>query len=337
MVDNMKKLKLQYDQKKLLYEKFCKEIKAQLFELLHQEGIALAFPIESRVKLWESILSKYNHSKIIPKVLEEISDIAGIRIILLFRRDQEKVCRIISDNFNVIKTENTLDRLSVDQFGYGSVHFEVTPKEEWFSVPTLRTLRDLAAEIQVRTASQHIWAAASHTLQYKRERHVPNRVRRSINLVAALLELVDREFERVLVDRGAYVAELDRIKGDEPLNTDILQKILADEFPLKNLNDKGEDFVDLLEELIAFGILNARSLQELIKKHRKTIFSKEKEAVEDIGREGRQSRYSYNLERVAKGVFYTQTGLLRQGLREEFGKKYDEYLNTKFLREHKMK
>lgn len=56
----------------------------------------------------------------------------------------------------------------------------------------------LKAEVQVRTVTQHVWAAASHVLQYKQEASVPLPVRRSIYRVSALLETVDLEFERVL-------------------------------------------------------------------------------------------------------------------------------------------
>lgn len=334
MSGNTNSLRVQYEQKKSLYKKFCQEIMGQLFELLHQGGIALAVPIESRVKSWESILDKCNRREMIPKALEEISDIAGLRIVLLFKRDQKKVCDIISDNFEVIKMENTQDRLSVDQFGYGAVHFEVKLKKEWRSLPTLRELGGLQAEIQVRTASQHIWATASHVLQYKRERHVPKPVLRAINRVAALLETVDLELERVLVARGTYIAQLAKVEGDEPLNTDILQKILAEEFPPENANETGEDLSALLDDLTDFGILNVRSFRELVKKHRKAIFSAEREAVESQKKWKEQSTFKYKPERVAKGVFYTHGGLSRVALRKEFGKKFEEYLREKYLQKN---
>jgi ppGpp synthetase/RelA/SpoT-type nucleotidyltranferase len=60
-------------------------------------------------------------------------------------------------------------------------------------------------ELQLRTLAQHIWAVASHKLQYKREASVPVPIRRSINRVSALLEMVDLEFDRVLLEREQYV------------------------------------------------------------------------------------------------------------------------------------
>lgn len=162
MKDDISILRSEYELKSSLYGKLCREIKAQLSELLHRQRIILALPIESRVKSWESISEKCQRRDITPAALAEIGDIAGLRIVLLFRRDQEKVCDIIREYFEVVGVEDTINRLSADQFGYGSVHFQIRLKAEWLVLPTLSELRGLQTEIQVRTASQHIWAEASH-------------------------------------------------------------------------------------------------------------------------------------------------------------------------------
>lgn len=98
------------------------------------------------------------------------------------------------------------------------------------SVPSLNTLGGLAAEIQVRTMAQHIWAASSHVLQHKNESNVPLPVSRSIHRVSALLETVDFELERVLIDRERYSAEIN-LSSEEPLNVDSLRKLLDSLLP----------------------------------------------------------------------------------------------------------
>jgi putative GTP pyrophosphokinase len=156
MSTNVDVLKAEYEQKESLYNKFCREMEVQLSELLRLNGIALAFPIEKRVKSWESISQKCERDNITPMTLREIGDIAGLRVIILFKRDQERVCEIIQQHFDVLEVEDTTNRLSADQFGYGSVHLQVRPKAEWLVLPTLSELQGLHAEIQVRTASQHV-------------------------------------------------------------------------------------------------------------------------------------------------------------------------------------
>lgn len=328
MSANINALRAEYKQKKPLYGKFCREMETQLLELLRLNGIALAFPVESRVKSWESISKKCERESIIPATLGEIGDIAGLRIILLFRRDQEKVCETIRQFFEVLEVEDTANRLLADQFGYGSIHFQVRPKAEWLVVPTLSELQGLRAEIQVRTASQHIWAEASHALQYKRESHVPMPLRRTINRVAAILETVDLEFERVLSERGTYVEQLGTFDKDEPLNTDILEKVLSAELPPEN-KDVDEQFGELLDDLIAFNIDDAMSLRALLKKHHDSIFADEAERVKAASAKKAQITSPDAHERADKGVFYTHAGLVRGALRQEFGEKFNNYLREK--------
>lgn len=328
MTGDMSILRSEYELKNSQYEKLCKEATTQLSELLHQEHITLAFPIDSRVKSWESVSGKCQRRDTIPATLAEVGDIAGLRIVLLFRRDQEKVRGIIQEHFEVLKVEDTIDRLSVDQFGYGSVHFQIRLKPEWLVLPVLSELRDLQAEIQVRTASQHIWAEASQFFQYKSKIHVPRPMLRTINRVAAILELVDLEFDRALTERETYIGEPSTFEEDQPLNTDVLEKILADEFPPENKTD-GEPFGMLLDDFIAFGIDNVRSLKELLRKHRHAVFAAEEASVKDLRK--KKVKGVYVSRRARGGVFYTHTGLARRALREEFG---DEAVSAWIIKAH---
>jgi putative GTP pyrophosphokinase len=329
MAEDIALLKSEYEQKKGLYEQLCRELKVQLVEILRQENITLAFPIETRVKSWESIHDKCTRNDITPISLREIADIAGLRIVLLFKPDLEKVCNILTENFAVLKVEDTQNRLSVDQFGYGSVHFELEPKEDWFSLPTLKALKGLQCEVQVRTASQHIWAASSHTLQYKRESDIPVPIRRGINRLAALLEMVDLEFERILFDRQQYVADLEKISVDEPLNSDIIKKILEDEFPPQNLDKSGEDYSELLEDLSAFNVTTAKSLRSILRKNRIKVMEAEANALKKIQTKGEKSGFTFSRDRISRGVFYTLVGLARTALEEEFGQAFRKHMKLR--------
>src|ERR1700693_5111858 len=184
----LKSLEKEYQTDAARFGALCTEIVRQIDELLKAEKITLSSPPEFRVKSWASIVEKIRRYELDPKCLAEIRDVAGIRIIALFRRDLDRIERILETNLKILYKEDTFGRLSENQFGYGSIHYEVEPPPEWMQVPTLRKLEGLRAEIQVRTGSQHIWAATSHILQYKKEAHVPPPMRRAINRVAALLE-----------------------------------------------------------------------------------------------------------------------------------------------------
>lgn len=267
---SIEELQREYQEKRGLYEELCRQLATQISELLREARITTASPIEHRVKSWESIVDKIERNQIEPKDLGEIRDVAGLRMVAVFRRDLATMTDIIEKHFQVLHKEDTMGRLGENQFGYGSIHYEVNVPPDWFKVPTLKRLQGLCAEIQVRTGSQHIWAAASHLLQYKREVHVPVPLRRSINRVAALLETVDLEFERVLVEREHYVEQIDREEKHELLNTESLRRVLDKMFPDENRTDD-EQYGELVDDFTEFKVKTTTELRTLIERHWQTV------------------------------------------------------------------
>ncbi|MCY8141843.1 hypothetical protein P9D79_20550 [Bacillus haynesii] len=314
-------LKKQYELEFSNYNTLCKEVIRHLEVLFNEKSIKLAVPIHFRIKEWESITDKCQRYSLQPSKIGEINDLAGIRIVTLFKSDISIIQEIINSTFTVLREEDTANRLSEDQFGYGSIHYEITLPESWDEIPALKTLKGKNVEIQLRTASQHAWAAASHILNYKKESHVPQPVRRTINRVSALLETVDLEFERVLQERK----EFDQIPIEEQdtLNTDTLRKVLDKMLPAENKGDD-EDYSIMLDELIKFGITNVGRLESLINNHLSKALEKDKRTVNDAQNQIERNKnyeaiYKSDLERISKGVFYIHMGLLREILKQEFG------------------
>ena len=98
------------------------------------------------------------------KDIKSLPDLIGIRSILLFRTDLERVEKLILETFNVLSSEDTAKRLGEAQFGYQSQHYVLRLPEPWLAIPSMADLGELQVDIQVRTLAQHIWAAASHKL-----------------------------------------------------------------------------------------------------------------------------------------------------------------------------
>lgn len=188
-------LETQYHKLEGTANRFALSLIDQFGHLLKDHDIPLGIPIEHRVKSWDSIAEKIERKEIGLNDLTELSDFVGLRLIPLFKRDVLKTSEIICNKFRVIKEEDLVSRLKEDQFGYQSRHLLITIPEVWLEVPSLEEFASLKAEIQIRTLAQHMWAAASHYLQYKRESAVPLPIRRSIHRVSALLETADLEFD----------------------------------------------------------------------------------------------------------------------------------------------
>ena len=298
------------------YKSLCDGIAAQLSALLDRANLSLAMPITTRVKEWDSLVEKCERNGLSPKSVVEIGDISGIRVVFLFMRDEKIGRRLIEENLVILSREDTVERLSSDQFGYGSIHYQVRPKPEWLAVPTMAELGGLQAEIQVRTVSQHIWAEVSHALQYKREAQVPDPIKRSLYRVSALLDLVDLEFERFLEDRDAYEESLKAGTLEAQLNPDIVRRIVADYLPIENASDE-ENYGDLLDDLTAAGVTRVEELVAMIEAKRDQVNALEAadlEATRTAVREGKEVG-DQEKDRLDRGVYNSRVGLVKLALR----------------------
>lgn len=293
----------------------------QLNHLLFKENISLGVPIESRVKNWSSIEEKLERKDLSLICVEDLDDLIGMRLILLFRRDLAFIGKLLSENLNILSSEDKSAQLSETQFGYQSQHFIVKLPKQWLNVPTWRDLGDLRVEIQVRTLAQHIWAAVSHKLQYKHEASVPPPLRRSIHRASALLETVDIEFDRLLEAREAYVEQV-IIQNDpeKPLNVDILESILTKILPAQN-KKPNEPYDQLISDLHFFGVHTAGQLEDLLVRHYDAILKSDAAQAKTNKRD--------------EGFYFQHIGLVRQGLRKEFGEdEVKDYLIEQMKEKH---
>ncbi|WP_227815163.1 GTP pyrophosphokinase [Nitrogeniibacter aestuarii] len=306
----------------------------QLEHLVASCGLTLGVPIESRVKTWDSLVEKLARKGLRPKCLSDVDDLIGIRVIFLFQRDVAPFKEAISETFSVLSSEDTSQRLMEAQFGYKSEHYVIKMPADWERIPSLKGLSERKIELQVRTLAQHIWAAASHKLQYKHEDSVPFPVRRSIYRVSALLETVDLEFSRVLDEREEYVKvqAVESAKDDE-LNVSVLEAVLDELFPLSNKDRGAEDYSELIRDLNNFNVFNRGDLIGLIKDNLDEVLKSENKQVEmrrsDDDHDYLMNRGESVAERLDRGVFFNHVGLAREALRAEFG---DDEVNDWLIR-----
>lgn len=330
-----KKYEVEYQKIEGNLNRFRHALLKEFEQLLKNEKVSLGFPIQNRTKSLSSIFDKIESKRFrIKESIGELQDLVGIRIILLFKRDIKKVCKIIETNLSVINKYDTLEKLKEDQFGYSSIHFIVTIPEEWSKVPTFFDLKNFVAEIQIRTLSQHNWAEVSQELQYKQEKSVPRQLIRSIGRVSALLETVDLEFERLLSQRDEYIYNIDKeLKSTKntPLDVDLLEIITDRALPSENKMPT-ESYSELLEELRNFGINMKQDLENLISEQLRNASEQDKKRVKEIELDSDVNKKSMNKianDRVMKGVFFTHVGLIRLMLQNKFPENWEKHIMKK--------
>lgn len=196
MEDQKNNLHDQFLKVRPTYEAFTQRLEDLICQLLKSHQIKYHL-LESRTKTIDSFCEKAcRPGKGYASPLEEITDLSGVRIILYYLDDVERVAKLIRREFTVdeSRSEDTTGRLKENEFGYLSVHFVVQLSDERNSLREWREFAGLRTEFQVRTVLQHGWAAISHALQYKSEYDAPKQLRRRLFRLSGLLELADEEF-----------------------------------------------------------------------------------------------------------------------------------------------
>lgn len=126
-------------------------------------------PIESiktRLKKRKSLMRKiikYNVDLNIPSIMENINDIAGVRIICSFTEDIYELERCFLDQDDIILIQRKDYIENPKESGYRSLHLIV-------GVPIF--LKDekkiMRVEVQMRTIAMDFWASLEHKIRYKK-------------------------------------------------------------------------------------------------------------------------------------------------------------------------
>jgi ppGpp synthetase/RelA/SpoT-type nucleotidyltranferase len=300
--------------------RFASELAKQLSQLVERCGVALAVPVQRRVKSWDSLSMKLRRSPAPIETLRDTQDLVGLRLILLFRRDIEIVDTALEKSLRIIRVYDTDQLLRDDQFGYSSRHYVLGLPKEWASVPTFVGLEDLTAEIQVRTLAQHMWAEASNFLQYKREDSAPLSMRRALSRCSALLEMLDVEFDRVLQERDGH-RKCVAVGGSRTrLDVDLLEKTLDAFLPQKNKST--EPYGELLVELEHFGIKTVDQLRKLIGRRRRDAERQENHQLAEFRNllDSGVEPMAVDAKKVRRGICFSHAGWVRVMLGREFGR-----------------
>ncbi|MEQ9299000.1 MAG: hypothetical protein RIF33_10570 [Cyclobacteriaceae bacterium] len=257
------------------FKRLAEKVGQIIEELLELENINY-HAVFYRAKTIDSFSEKIKNPKY-NNPLEELTDLAGIRIIGYVEDDVEAISKIIERSFT-IDPANSIDKskdLGVDKVGYKSVHYVCALPSGRTALPEYFRFKNLKFEIQIRTILQHSWAEIEHDKNYKFTGELPPKIQRRFKLVAGNLELADREFNQLSRDIDEYAKEVAKSteKGELEidLNSTALKQYLATKFskPIKEERilptfngSKNESII--LRELRDFGLKTLSDLDQLI-------------------------------------------------------------------------
>jgi ppGpp synthetase/RelA/SpoT-type nucleotidyltranferase len=262
----MEDLKEFYSQNMRKYESAAQKIEGIINEIIKSENIQI-HSVSRRVKTLDSYLKKAERYKN-PK--EEIMDYIGVRVITYVISDMEKVSNIIEKEFNVDKKNsiNKSKELGNDRMGYRSIHYIASINDKRKALPEYSSCNDCIFEIQIRTILQHSWAEVEHD-NYKYSGELPHEIKRRLNLLSAVLEAADNEFNTISQEIDNYIKYVnneieENNLADIEINTASLREFIMNRYGKYNIDNDMRDDNILINELNDFGIKNLKEIEEII-------------------------------------------------------------------------
>lgn len=182
-----------------VYAAGIKEIKTKL-EILDEEfhvkfDYNPIHSIESRLKSPQSLykkLKKRNLPLTVESVKENIYDVAGVRVIVNYIDDINKIARLLvkQSDITLIRVKDYVATPKPN--GYRSLHLVV-------KVPIFLATKVeyIPVEVQIRTIAMDFWASLEHRLRYKTNEAVPPELANRLSECAELVSMLDLEMQNI--------------------------------------------------------------------------------------------------------------------------------------------
>lgn len=183
----------------MMYQCAIREVRTK-FEILNDD-LALhnnRNPIEmikSRVKKPQSILEKLKRRGLelsIPSVLENLNDVAGIRVICSFVDDIYKVAEMFTcqDDVTLLQVKDYIKNPKPN--GYRSYHMIV-------EIPVFFADRKqpVKVEVQLRTIAMDFWASLEHGMKYKKDMPEAEEVIAELKSCADIIAATDLRMQAI--------------------------------------------------------------------------------------------------------------------------------------------
>lgn len=288
MADESKSQFLQeYRGRRALYADFSNALRNLLEQLLADGNVKFqqtSSREKDEVKLEEKIDRKKAEGKVYQK-LEEIEDLAGVRIIFYLEEEKTKFINLLHEEFgkNGIVSVESKRKLR----GYRADHFILKLNPERERLAEYRRFQGLKCELQLTTVLHHAWSELEHDVVYK-----PNGNKELLSSLGfdAIAEGFEEIMEKHIVPASLRFAHLVKMNDDLMSAAEFFgQDFLAEVTSAKD-NDSLYEYLEILEQ---FGSWKP---QETVAIVRAILFSKP--AMEKIER-----------SRFGRRVFYGKGNL----------------------------
>ncbi|HWY07110.1 MAG TPA: RelA/SpoT domain-containing protein [Candidatus Acidoferrales bacterium] len=253
----------QFDRKRDILEALCAKTKG-LIEASLQEAPIQYQSVQTRVKTRRKVRAKYLDQTKDYRKLDDITDLAGLRVITYYTDDVDRVADVIRQEFD-LDSENSVDKRPAepDRFGYRAINLVCRHLQKRTSDVEYKKFAGIPCEIQVTSILSHAWSEIEHEWYDLRDAY-PDEIKREFSRLAALFEIADSKFLDIRKARNQYersvAVRVEAMVPDLPVDVVSLRSFIEQE-PLVAEVDKAiaaKTGLALLPE-IPDSMLNVRS------------------------------------------------------------------------------
>jgi putative GTP pyrophosphokinase len=193
----------EFDSKEGMLGALCVKTKSLIEASLEDARIPYQ-SVQVRVKSKKKLAEKYTNPKKDYRRLEDITDLAGLRIITYYENDVDRAAKVIEREF-VVDRGNSVDKRDTepDRFGYNALNYVCTHLPKRVSDVEYKKFAGVRCEIQITSILRHAWSEMEHEW-YDLKDAYPAKVKRRFYRIAALLELAESEFLDIRNSRTQY-------------------------------------------------------------------------------------------------------------------------------------
>lgn len=191
------------------YSAAMKEVQTKLeilddeFQMKHRRNPI--HHIESRLKSIQSMMEKLSRKQYavsMQSAVENLTDIAGIRVICSYVQDVYTVARLLTsqDDVKLVELRDYIRQPKAN--GYRSLHLIV-------EIPVF--LQDgrvmVPVEVQIRTIAMDFWASLEHSMRYKAQGLVPPDIYEELQEVGEDIAVLDHKMQAIHDRIEAVIAQ----------------------------------------------------------------------------------------------------------------------------------
>ena len=222
----------EFDVRSPALKSLCERTKELLEELLQNADVPFQ-SVQARVKTRKKLKEKYLDPEKKYKRLNDITDLAGLRVITYYPDEVDRVAKVIEKEFG-IDPKNSIDKrkIDLDRFGYSAINYICEHRGERTSLGEYKKFSGVWFEVQVTSILSHAWSEMNHG-SYDLGENSPPQVRRRFFQLKALLELAESQFvelrDKTTNYARAVAIQVETKVPDFPVDAESLKSLINQE------------------------------------------------------------------------------------------------------------